>query len=124
MLNTENELSEHSVALKRRLKEADEKQQELLYQAFMTALVAQEELLTRSAAQLRTVIDSLPADYQSITGSIQEHLAIKVHTFSVSSFLSFSYFRRFLSLCSFFSFLPFLSFLFTTYGLIIMHCPL
>ena len=66
------------MALKRRLKEADDKQQELLYQAFMTALVAQEELLTRSAAQLRTVIDSLPADYQSITGSIQEHLAIKV----------------------------------------------
>jgi hypothetical protein len=78
VVNAESLLSDQTRMLKEKLAEADSTNKELMYHMLITTMVMQEELFTRSAAQLRTVLDGLPAECQEAVAAVRNDLLFKV----------------------------------------------
>ena len=76
--NAENALSEQTAHLKTKVREAELTHKQLLFEAMLVTLVVQEELFTRSALQLRSVIDSLPPEFREQANAIRQDAFSKV----------------------------------------------
>ena len=76
--NAELSLIEQTVALKTKVRDAEQTQKQLLFEAMLVSLVVQEELFTRAALQLRSVIENLPTEFREQANAIREDTLSKI----------------------------------------------
>jgi hypothetical protein len=74
----EHLLAEQTANIRTRLRDAEHTHKQLLYDVLLTSIVVQEDLFTRSALQLRAVLDAIPPEYREAVDAIRTDLQLKI----------------------------------------------